>query len=69
MSPGFYARQRRIWLVIAVILGAVITPTFDPVNQLMVAAPFVVLYEVGIVFSKLAFRAKRRRAAEVETGG
>ena len=63
VSPDFYARQRRIWLVIAVILGAVITPTFDPVNQLMVAAPFVVLYEVGIVFSKLAVRSKRRQAA------
>ena len=69
VTPEFYARQRRIWLVIAVILGALITPTFDPVNQLMVAAPFVVLYEVGILFSRLAVRGRRRRAAAAEADG
>lgn len=60
VTPGFYVRQRRSWLVIAFVLGALITPTFDPINQCLVAAPFIVLYEVGILLSKFAVnRAKR----------
>ncbi|MEC9451622.1 MAG: twin-arginine translocase subunit TatC, partial [Chloroflexota bacterium] len=38
---------RKWFIVIAFILGAIITPTFDPVNQLIVAIPIIVLYEVG----------------------
>lgn len=53
-KPGFFSKQRRLWIVIAFVLGAVITPTFDPVNQTTVAVPFIVLYEIGIWFSRLA---------------
>lgn len=61
--PGFFSRQRRLWFVIAFVLGAIITPTFDPVNQTTVAVPFIVLYELGIWLSKLATpRAKRQSA-------
>ena len=67
-TPKFLARQRRVWVVIAFVLGAVITPTFDPINQAMVAGPFIVLYEVGILLSRLAARrprGQRAPAAEV----
>ena len=60
-KPSFFARHRRTWVVIAFILGAVITPTFDPINQTMVAVPFIVLYELGIWLSKLAARKPRRQ--------
>lgn len=63
LNPRFLARQRRVWVIIAFVLGAVITPTFDPVNQTMVAGPFIVLYEVGIWLSRLAARRPRRRQA------
>ncbi|MCH7552504.1 MAG: twin-arginine translocase subunit TatC [Chloroflexi bacterium] len=63
MSPDFYARQRRTWFVISFVLGAIITPTFDPVNQSLVAAPFIVLYELGIWVSRLALRGRRKRQA------
>jgi sec-independent protein translocase protein TatC len=53
------ARFRRFWLVIAFLLAAIITPTFDPFNQALVAIPLLVLYEVGIILAKLA---QRRRA-------
>ncbi|MBF8299570.1 MAG: tatC [Dehalococcoidia bacterium] len=61
--PGFFSRQRRAWVVIAVVLGAVITPTFDPVNQMIVAVPFIVLYEIGIWLSKLATRRAKQSSA------
>ena len=56
-SRGF-ARWRRYWVVVAFILGALITPTFDPVNQALVAVPLIVLYEVGIWLAKLAARGR-----------
>ena len=42
---------RKWFIVIAFILGAIITPTFDPVNQLIVAIPIIILYEVGFLLS------------------
>ncbi|RLC87737.1 MAG: twin-arginine translocase subunit TatC, partial [Chloroflexi bacterium] len=34
--------------------AAVITPTTDPVNMLLVMVPFLLLYEVGILLARLA---------------
>jgi len=51
-----FKRGRRFAVVIAFVLGALITPTFDPLNQTLVALPFILLYEVGIWLSKLARR-------------
>ena len=38
----------RYWIVIAAIIGAVLTPTPDPFNQMLMSGPLVVLYGVGI---------------------
>lgn len=59
-----YARWRRYWILVAFILGALITPTFDPVNQALVAAPLIVLYEVGIWLSRFAARSRTRSVAD-----
>lgn len=63
VSARQLSRFRRLWIVIAFILGAIITPTFDPVNQALVAGPLLVLYELGIILAKIA----GRRRPEVET--
>ena len=60
VSPSSLSRWRRYWLVIAFVLGAIITPTFDPINQTLVAVPLIVLYEVGVLLSKLATRGRLR---------
>jgi sec-independent protein translocase protein TatC len=60
VKPSGYSKFRRPWVVIAFVLGAIITPTFDPVNQAMVAAPLIVLYEVGIWLSKLGVRGQKQ---------
>ncbi len=53
-----FARWRPYWVVVAFILGALITPTLDPINQALVAGPLIVLYEVGIWLSRLATRGR-----------
>ena len=60
LTSRMYSRFRKYWVVVAFILGAVITPTFDPINQTLVAAPLLALYELGIFLAWLAGRARRR---------
>lgn len=58
IKPEWLTKYRRWAYVAAFILGAIITPTFDPVNQTLVAIPIIFLYEFGILLSKLARRKK-----------
>ena len=60
VSARGLARFRRHWVVVAFILGAIITPTFDPVNQGLVAIPLLVLYELGILLARFAGRGRQK---------
>ena len=63
VNARMLGRFRRYWVVVAFILGAVITPTFDPVNQALVAVPLLVLYELGVLLARLAGRGRRASQA------
>lgn len=63
VTPKLLSRYRPYALVVAFVLGALITPTMDPINQALVALPIMVLYEVGIWLSKLANVGSRRQLA------
>ncbi|MFC2044103.1 twin-arginine translocase subunit TatC [Chloroflexota bacterium] len=56
ITPKWLADKRRVAIVFVFILAAIITPTFDPINQTLVAAPLVVLYEISIWLAKLVYR-------------
>lgn len=64
VAPHFLSGRRRWAVVVAFILGAIITPTLDPINQAFVAGPIIVLYEVGIHLSKLGYRIRSRGNAQ-----
>lgn len=66
VSHSFLARNRRYAIVAAFILGAIITPTFDPVNQSLVALPIIVMYEAGIWLARLGGRRRRSATQELE---
>ena len=65
VTARMFSRFRKYWVVIAFILGAIITPTFDPLNQTLVAAPLLALYEIGILLAWLAGRARQRARREM----
>jgi sec-independent protein translocase protein TatC len=46
----------RYSIIIIFVMSAIITPTPDPFNQTLVAAPLFFLYFVGILFAKLVQR-------------
>jgi len=58
VSPQKLAKGRKWAALAAFVLGAIITPTVDPVNQTLVAAPIIVLYELSIWLAKLAYPRK-----------
>ena len=64
VSAREFAKWRRHWIVVAFILGAFITPTFDPINQSLVAGPLIILYEVGILLARLAGRGRPKTIPE-----
>ena len=43
-----FKRVRKFVPPVAIIVSAIITPTFDIVNQLLLAGPIILLYEVGL---------------------
>ena len=52
-------KKFRPWAyVLAFIMGAAITPTFDPVNQTLVAVPIIILFEFGTLLARIAKRKK-----------
>ncbi|MDD4858619.1 MAG: twin-arginine translocase subunit TatC [Dehalococcoidales bacterium] len=53
VKARWLAGKRRVALLGSFILAAIITPTFDPFNQLLVAIPLIVLYELSIWLAKL----------------
>ncbi|MGD9714798.1 MAG: twin-arginine translocase subunit TatC [Thermomicrobiales bacterium] len=56
VSPQRMSQSRRYAMVLVLIAAALITPTPDPFNMLFIAAPIYFLYELGIVFAKVAGR-------------
>lgn len=60
-TPARLKRFRRWGYVLAFIIAAIITPTPDPLNQIYVAVPIILLYELGILFAWLG-RPRVRKA-------
>ncbi|NJD55969.1 MAG: twin-arginine translocase subunit TatC [Nitrospirae bacterium] len=62
VSPAALARHRRYAILGAFIGGAILTPTPDAFNQILMSIPIIVLYEIGIVLAR--FTARRERSKE-----
>ena len=56
LKPKWLSDRRRTAIIVAFILAAIITPTFDPINQSLVAIPLIVLYEMSIWLAKLVYK-------------
>lgn len=53
VKSKWLADKRRPAIIIAFVVAAMITPTFDPINQSLVAVPLIVLYELSIWLARL----------------
>ncbi|MGH9175079.1 MAG: twin-arginine translocase subunit TatC, partial [Vicinamibacterales bacterium] len=59
MNAKRYARFRKYALILGMIASAIITPTPDPFNMMMVAIPTYGLYEIGILLSRTVRKSLR----------
>jgi sec-independent protein translocase protein TatC len=62
LSWKWLAKQWKWAIVLAFVLGALITPTLDPVNQTLVALPLIVLYLLSILLARLVQKRKSGRS-------
>ena len=59
ITPQFLKNNRRYAIVIIFALAAIFTPP-DVMTQFMMAVPLILLYEVSIMISKIAYASKRK---------
>ena len=59
VTPKFLKEKRKYAILLIFLSAAILTPP-DVVTQVMVAVPMVLLYEVSIWLSRLAWRRRRR---------
>lgn len=67
VSPKAMARQWRYAFVGIAIIAAVITPTVDPLNMMLVMGPLLALYFLGVLFARLTYRPRDSRPTVAES--
>lgn len=67
MKPGRMMRAQR-WVILSSFIGAaIITPTPDPINQTLMAAPAIVLYQISIILVWLVNKGRSQPEAVSQT--
>jgi len=59
VKPETLARQRKYAILGAFVVAAILTPTPDAFNQTLMAVPIILLYEVGILVSRIFVKRKK----------
>lgn len=61
-SPEAYAGFRKYWVVLAALIGGILTPTPDPFTQMMMAIPLMIFFELGIMGARfIRYRRQKNR--------
>lgn len=63
VTPHFLRTYRKHAIVIILILGAIVTPSADPLSQALISLPLYLLYEISILISGRVMRAKAKLEA------
>lgn len=58
VTPKTLSKNRKYAVLFAFVGGAVLTPTPDAFNQTLMAVPIIILYEIGILLSRIMQRKK-----------
>jgi sec-independent protein translocase protein TatC len=64
VTPAYLRKYRKHAIVIILIVGAIVTPTADPLSQSLISVPLYLLYEISIVISAGVMRRKEKEEAE-----
>ena len=64
VTPQYLRKYRKHAIVIILIVGAIVTPTADPLSQSLISIPLYLLYEISILISAAVVRQKEKHEAE-----
>lgn len=64
LKPSLLRDNWRIAVVLIAVLAAMITPTIDPINMLIVMVPLLLLYAMGVLMAYLAWSGRRKEEAQ-----
>ena len=65
LTPGGLMKSEKWVLLVSVVIAAIITPTPDPVNQLIIAGPVIIVYQIGVVIILISLHKKHRAAKKL----
>ncbi|MCK6448183.1 MAG: twin-arginine translocase subunit TatC [Planctomycetes bacterium] len=63
VEAATFAKYRRHFIVVAVLVAGFVTPSADPYSQMLLAGPMVILYELGILMGRWVTRKKPKVGA------
>lgn len=66
ITPAFMRQYRKHAVVAILIIGAIITPSPDPLSQSLISIPLYILYEISIFISAIELRRKAKRDLEYD---
>ncbi len=66
ITPQWLIRKRKIAIVAIFIIAGLITPTPDPINQIIVAIPLLIFYELSIIISRFVVVRKKKKELQEE---
>jgi len=52
LTPAFLREYRKIAIILSLIIAAILTPP-DPISQILIVIPLIILYEFSILISKI----------------
>lgn len=67
LTPEFLKKYRRHALILFLVISAMLTPP-DPISQILIAMPLIILYEISIWISRIAVRKRKKELDEALTG-
>lgn len=65
VTPDLLKKKRKYAILLTFALAAILTPP-DVITQLMMAGPLIILYEIGILISRLAYKKKQTETETAE---
>jgi sec-independent protein translocase protein TatC len=63
VSPPLLRKHRKYAILLTFVMAAILTPP-DVITQCMMAGPLIILYEIGILVSKMAVGRKKEKEEE-----
>ena len=67
VKPAYLQKKRKYVVLIAFIIGAVVSPTPDVLSQIMIAVPTMLLFEISLFLAKYMVKPKEKSKEIEET--